>query len=108
MVRDRGRLSLSRSQRPDDLTAWIWLGGVTQGTKCDLLNYAGGCADGERTMSAKEYREYADECMRSAKSSTLVKDCRELLQKAETWLQAADALEAVPPPKTAHNSLVRP
>jgi hypothetical protein len=29
-------------------------------------------------MSAKEYREYADECMRSAKNSTLVKECREL------------------------------
>jgi len=27
-------------------------------------------------MSAKEYREYADECMRSARNSTLVKECR--------------------------------
>ena len=41
-------------------------------------------------MSAKEYREYADECMRSAKNSTLVKECREFLQTAEAWLQAAD------------------
>ena len=31
-------------------------------------------------MSAKEYREYADECMRSAKNSTLVKECREFLR----------------------------
>ena len=45
-------------------------------------------------MSAKEYREYADECMRSAKHSTLVKECREFLQTAEAWLQAADLLEA--------------
>jgi hypothetical protein len=64
-----------------------------------LLNYAGGCAKwGKRVMSAKEYREYADECMRSAKTSTLVKDSREFLQKAEAWLQAADLLEAEPTP----------
>jgi hypothetical protein len=44
-------------------------------------------------MSAKEYRECADECMRSAKNSTLVKECREFLQSAEAWLQAADLLE---------------
>jgi hypothetical protein len=51
-------------------------------------------------MSAQEYREYADECMRSAKNSTknstLVKECREFLQTAEAWLQAADLLEAEP------------
>ena len=51
---------------------------------------------GERIMSAKEYREYADECIRSAKNSTLVKECREFLQTAEAWLQAADLLEAEP------------
>ena len=51
---------------------------------------------GERIMSAKEYREYADECMRSAKNSKLVKECREFLQTAEAWLQAADLLEAEP------------
>jgi hypothetical protein len=47
-------------------------------------------------MSAKEYREYADECMRSAKNSSLVKECREFLQTAEAWLHAADLLEAEP------------
>ena len=47
-------------------------------------------------MSAKEYREYADECMRSATNSTLVKECREFLRTAEAWLQAADLLEAEP------------
>jgi hypothetical protein len=37
-----------------------------------LLNYAEGRAKrGERVMSAKEYREYADECMRSAKVQVL-------------------------------------
>jgi hypothetical protein len=51
---------------------------------------------GERIMSAREYREYADECMRSAKNSTLVKECREFLQTAEAWLHAADLLEAEP------------
>ena len=45
-------------------------------------------------MSAKEYREYADECLRSAKNSTLVKECRGFLQTAEAWLQAAELLEA--------------
>ena len=45
-------------------------------------------------MSAKQYREYADECLRSARNSTLVKECREFLETAEAWLQAADLLEA--------------
>ena len=31
-------------------------------------------------MSAKEYREYEDECMRSAKNSTVVKECSEFLK----------------------------
>ena len=44
-------------------------------------------------MSAKEYREYADECMRWARNSTLVKECREFPRTAEAWLQAADLLE---------------
>ena len=59
-------------------------------------------------MSAKEYREYADECMRSARNSTLVKECREFLRTAEAWLQAADLLEAEPR-RTAvvqHNSFL--
>jgi hypothetical protein len=38
-------------------------------------------------VSAKEYREYAD---------ALVKECREFLQTAEAWLQAADLLETEP------------
>ena len=59
---------------------------------------------GGRIMSAKEYREYADECMRSAKKSTLVKECRELLRTAEAWLQTADLLEAEP----RHMAVVQP
>jgi hypothetical protein len=47
-------------------------------------------------MSAKQYREYADECMRSATNATLAKECREFLQTAEAWLHAADLLEAEP------------
>ena len=34
--------------------------------------------------------------MRSARNSTLVKECREFLRTAEAWLQAADLLEAEP------------
>ena len=45
---------------------------------------------GKRVMSAKEFREYADECMRSAKMAKSVKERRDFLQKAEAWLQAAD------------------
>jgi hypothetical protein len=56
---------------------------------------------GERIVSAKKYREYADECIRSAKNSTLVKECREFLQTAEAWLQAADLAEAELSPKIA-------
>jgi hypothetical protein len=45
-------------------------------------------------MSAKKYREYADECIRSARNSTSVKECRDFLQTAEAWLHAADLLQA--------------
>jgi hypothetical protein len=45
---------------------------------------------GKRVMSAKEFREYADECIRSAKMAKSVKERRDFLQKAEAWLQAAD------------------
>jgi hypothetical protein len=48
---------------------------------------------GERVMSAKEFREYADECMRLAKVAKSVKECRALLQITETWLQAAEQWE---------------
>jgi hypothetical protein len=59
---------------------------------------------GKRVMSAQEYREHADECMRSAKNSTLVKECREFLRSAEAWLHAADLLEAEP----GRDGVVRP
>jgi hypothetical protein len=57
-------------------------------------------------MSAKEYREYADGCIRSARNSTLIKECREFLQTAEAWLQAADLLEAEPR-RTADSAAAR-
>jgi hypothetical protein len=55
-------------------------------------------------MSAKQYREYADECLRSARNSTFVKECREFLETAEAWLQAADLLEA----KSRRTTVVQP
>ncbi len=44
-------------------------------------------------MSAKRYREYADECMGSAKTAKSDKDRRSYLQMAETWLKAAAKFE---------------
>ena len=58
-----------------------------------FLNYVNRKMDapkGKRVVSAKEFREYADECMRSAKMAKSVKERRDFLQKAEAWLQAAD------------------
>ena len=46
-------------------------------------------------MSAKEYREYADECIRSAKNSTLVKVQR-ISTDCGSVAQAADLSEAEP------------
>ena len=48
---------------------------------------------GERVMSAKAFREYADECMGRAKIATSVKEHRSYLQMTEIWLQAADQWE---------------
>ena len=45
---------------------------------------------GKRVMSAKKFREYADECMRSAKMAKSVKERRDFLRKAEAWLRTAD------------------
>jgi hypothetical protein len=44
-------------------------------------------------VSAKEFREYADECMRSAKTVRSDKELKALLRMAEAWLEAADLLE---------------
>jgi hypothetical protein len=43
-------------------------------------------------MSAKEYREYADECLAWAKKATTDKERRDFLKMAEAWLQAAALL----------------
>ncbi len=44
-------------------------------------------------VSAREFREYADECMRSAKTVRSDKELKALLRMAEAWLEAADLLE---------------
>lgn len=44
-------------------------------------------------MSAKEFRECADECMHLAKMAKSVKERRDFLQKAEAWLHAAGLLD---------------
>ena len=43
-------------------------------------------------MSAKEFREYADECLGWAKAAKSDKDRRNFLQMAQAWLDAADLL----------------
>jgi hypothetical protein len=43
-------------------------------------------------MSAKEFREYADECLGWAKTAKSDKDRRNFLQMAQAWLEAADLL----------------
>jgi len=40
-------------------------------------------------VSSKEYREFADECMRWAKTAQSDREKRIFLQTAETWLKAA-------------------
>jgi hypothetical protein len=40
-------------------------------------------------MSAKEYREYADECLDWAKTAKSDKERQIFLQMARTWLEAA-------------------
>ena len=40
-------------------------------------------------MSSKEYREFADECMRWAKTARNDREKRIFLQMAEAWLNAA-------------------
>jgi hypothetical protein len=44
---------------------------------------------GDRVVSSKEYREFADECMRWAKTARSDREKRVFLQMAETWLKAA-------------------
>jgi len=44
----------------------------------------------ERVVSAKEYREFADECMGWAKTARSDREREIFLQMAQTWLWAAD------------------
>ena len=50
----------------------------------------------ERFMSAREFREYAEECLHSARTAKSNKETRTLLQMAEAWLEAADLSEEGP------------
>jgi hypothetical protein len=53
---------------------------------------------GERAVSsAKEFREYADECLGWAKTAKSAKESRTFLQMAQAWLEAADLSETEPP-----------
>ncbi len=61
-------------------------------------------------MSAKEYREYAEECMGWAKSARTDKERVTFLEMAKTWLQAAALAdlsnspnEAMPPSHSLSN-----
>jgi hypothetical protein len=81
-----------------------------KGTRVIFLNYVNGKMDGRRgklVMSAQEFREYADECMRSAKTAKSVKERRDFLQRAEAWLQAADRLETARRRRATRTSLPR-
>jgi hypothetical protein len=44
-------------------------------------------------MSAKEYRDYAAECIDSAKTARSEKERLTFIEMANTWLQAATAAE---------------
>jgi hypothetical protein len=54
-------------------------------------------------MSAREYRQYADECLSWAKTTQSERDRRDFLRMAEAWLQAAALIEQAPPPAPNDN-----
>jgi hypothetical protein len=58
----------------------------------------------ERVMSAKNFREYADECLGWAKTAKSDKERRSYLQMAETWLKAAAQYEALDRPPPPHDT----
>jgi len=47
-------------------------------------------------MSAKEFREYADECLGWAKTAKSDKERKNFVQMAQAWLEAADLSETAP------------
>jgi hypothetical protein len=71
------------------------------GTRVIFLHYPhrkiGRVNDREHVVSAKEFREYADECLGWAKTAKSDKERRTFLQMAQAWLEAADLLETKPP-----------
>ena len=63
-----------------------------------------GWENGDRINSAKEFREYADERMGSAKIAKSVKERRTLLQMTEAWLQVADQWDITQLRRPAHSA----
>jgi hypothetical protein len=61
-----------------------------------------GADDSERAVSAKEFREYADECLGWAKTAKSDKERKTFLQMAQAWLEAADLSETPPPAPNAN------
>jgi len=62
----------------------------------------------ERVMSAKDFREYADECLGWAKTAKSDKDRKSYLQMAETWLRAAAQYEKLRPSRKRSEAVDRP
>jgi hypothetical protein len=48
-------------------------------------------------VSAKEFREYADECLGWAKTAKSDEERKTFGQMAQAWLEAADLSETPPP-----------
>jgi hypothetical protein len=59
-------------------------------------------------MSAKQFREYADECMSWAKTAASDKDRQNYLQMAEVWLRAVAQYEKGRPSRKRSEALDRP
>jgi hypothetical protein len=59
-------------------------------------------------MSAKDFRDYGDECLGWAKTAESEEDRRRHLQMAQTWLKAADHYERARPSRKRSKALDRP
>jgi hypothetical protein len=59
-------------------------------------------------MSAKEYREFADECMRWAKTARTDKERKIFIEMAGTWLRAVALAEPANPSSANVTSQMAP
>jgi hypothetical protein len=59
-------------------------------TRCTMCSYVS-----EAHMTAKDFREYAEEHLGWAKTARSTKERQTFLQMAQAWLEAADMWEAV-------------